>query len=80
MKKLMIKFLGGHFFQFSIERIGEDLLVYFKLGALSCIVNIFGRTFRRGMGLCRVHVHCGTFYIFHWCDLCVVPKIKGVNL
>lgn len=41
---------------------------------------VFRRDVREAMGLCRVHVHCGTFYIFHWCDLCVVPKIKGVNL
>ena len=50
----------------------------FKFGAFEVYFTWYVK--RRTMGWCRFYLDYKAKTIFHWCDLCVVPRIKGVNL
>jgi len=56
------------------------ILIDFKFWKFFVIFAGFKRDMRKIMGLCRFHVYYMSYYIFHWCDSCMVPRIRGVNL
>jgi len=81
MKNLRIDFLGGSFLRLiAVSVFGTELIISFKLGSFQLIASIFSRKSWKLLGLCRFHLYYKHRYIFHWCDLCVAPRIKGVNL
>jgi len=51
-----------------------------KVGSFKIMITIYGAEIWKDMGMFRLHVYYKHYYIFHWCDLCVAPRIKGVNL
>lgn len=84
MKSLTHKFLRGYFLVFHMSSgVRCDFHSYLKLGAFRLVVTVFGRPIGGvglGMGFCRFNVYYKAHHIFHWCDLCVVFRIRGVNL
>ena len=79
MKNLKVKFSSGRFLKLLVF-LDTELILSFRLGGFQILISVFNRTVWKLMGVCRFHVYYKGRYIFHWCDLCVVPKIKGVNL
>jgi len=79
MKNLRVKILWGSFLKLLVF-IDTELILSLRLGSFQILISVFNRTVWKLMGICRFHVYYRGNYIFHWCDLCVIPKIKGVNL
>ena len=81
MRNLIIKFLGGNFLRFVlVSTFDTEWTLSFRLGSFQIIISVFSGAMWQLMGMCRLHIYYKKYYIFHWCDLCVVPRIKGVNL
>lgn len=79
MRKLKVKFLWGSFLKLLVL-VDTELILSFRIGSFRILISIFNRQVWKLMGICRLHVYYKKRYIFHWCDLCVIPKIGGVNL
>ena len=79
MKNLKVKFSWGSFLKLLVL-IDTELILSFRLGGFQILISVFNISVWKLMGICRLHVYYRERYIFHWCDLCVVPRIKGVNL
>lgn len=81
MRSLRVKFSGGSFLKFTLVYVlGLEWTLFFKLGSFQIIVSIFRSEVWKIMGVCRFHVYYKNYYIFHWCDLCIFPRIRGLNL
>ena len=81
MRSLRVDFLGGSFLRLTaVSVVKTELILSSKLGSFQIIMSIFSSGVWKLMGLCRFHLYYKHCYIFHWCDLCVVPRIKGLNL
>lgn len=79
MKNLRVKFSSGRFLKLLVF-LDTELILSFRLGGFQILISVFNRQVWKLMGICRLHVYYRGNYIFHWCDLCVIPKIRGVNL
>lgn len=79
MKNLRVKFSWSNFLKLLVF-LDTELILSFRLGGFQILISVFNRQVWKLMGICRLHVYYKGDYIFHWCDLCRVPRIKGVNL
>jgi len=79
MRTLRVKFLWGSFLKLLVF-IDTELILSLRLGGFQILISVFNKSVWKLMGICRFHLYYKRRYIFHWCDLCVVPRIKGVNL
>lgn len=84
MRSLTTKFLRGYFLVFHMSSgLRCNFHSYLKLGVFRVVVTVYGRPIGGvglGLGVFRFHVYYKAYHIFHWCDLCGAPRIRGVNL
>ena len=77
MKNLMLENI---FVCFRIMKVDHTIWLDFQLGSFELYVTGYTGQMRKDRGYCRFYLYYKSKTIFHSCDLCVVPRIRGVNL